>query len=65
MDLKFEVFFFRHKRVAFLDTDVGQPEFTPPGCLSLTLLDSESIGIFFKNPYNAVSISLNVTFSAL
>ncbi|XP_023768224.1 polynucleotide 5'-hydroxyl-kinase NOL9 [Lactuca sativa] len=35
----------RHKRVAFLDTDVGQPEFTPPGCLSLTLLDSESIDL--------------------
>nr|XP_043636693.1 polynucleotide 5'-hydroxyl-kinase NOL9 [Erigeron canadensis]XP_043636694.1 polynucleotide 5'-hydroxyl-kinase NOL9 [Erigeron canadensis] len=35
--------FSRHKRVAYLDTDVGQPEFTPPGCLSLTILDKESI----------------------
>ncbi|KAL2935945.1 Polynucleotide 5'-hydroxyl-kinase NOL9 [Bienertia sinuspersici] len=29
----------RYKRVAYLDTDVGQPEFTPPGCLSLTIID--------------------------
>ncbi|KAH6758392.1 Pre-mRNA cleavage complex II protein family [Perilla frutescens var. frutescens] len=29
----------RHKRVAFLDTDVGQTEFTPPGLLSLTVID--------------------------
>ncbi|KAI7755958.1 hypothetical protein M8C21_025008 [Ambrosia artemisiifolia] len=32
-----------HKRVAYLDSDVGQPEFTPPGCLSLTILDSQNI----------------------
>lgn len=29
----------RHKRVAFLDTDVGQTEFTAPGLLSLTVID--------------------------
>lgn len=29
----------RYKKVAYLDTDVGQAEFTPPGCLSLTLID--------------------------
>ncbi|KAL3748319.1 hypothetical protein ACJRO7_009538 [Eucalyptus globulus] len=29
----------RFKRVAYLDTDVGQPEFTPPGFLSLTIVD--------------------------
>ncbi|GER53145.1 polynucleotide 5'-hydroxyl-kinase NOL9 [Striga asiatica] len=29
----------RHKRVAYLDTDVGQTEFTPPGLLSLTVID--------------------------
>ncbi|CAL0325387.1 unnamed protein product [Lupinus luteus] len=28
----------RYKKVAYLDTDVGQPEFTPPGFLSLTVL---------------------------
>ncbi|KAI3744467.1 hypothetical protein L1987_57548 [Smallanthus sonchifolius] len=33
----------RHKRVAYLDSDVGQPEFTPPRCLSLTVLDRETI----------------------
>ncbi|KAL5729408.1 hypothetical protein ACHQM5_002368 [Ranunculus cassubicifolius] len=28
----------RYSAVAYLDTDVGQPEFTPPGCLSLNLI---------------------------
>lgn len=30
----------RYRKVAYLDTDVGQPEFTPPGFLSLTVVDS-------------------------
>ncbi|KAL8141966.1 hypothetical protein V2J09_014998 [Rumex salicifolius] len=29
----------RYKRVAYLDTDVGQPEFTAPRCLSLTVIE--------------------------
>ncbi|XP_028781687.1 polynucleotide 5'-hydroxyl-kinase NOL9 [Neltuma alba] len=29
----------RYRKVAYLDTDVGQPEFTPPGFLSLTIID--------------------------
>lgn len=29
----------RYRKVAYLDTDVGQPEFTPPGFLSLTVVD--------------------------
>ncbi|PNT70099.1 hypothetical protein BRADI_2g05357v3 [Brachypodium distachyon] len=29
----------RHGRVGYLDTDVGQPEFSPPGCLSLHVVD--------------------------
>ncbi|KAL8118271.1 polynucleotide 5'-hydroxyl-kinase NOL9 [Apium graveolens] len=29
----------RYERIAYLDTDVGQTEFTPPGCLSLTVID--------------------------
>ncbi|GER27114.1 polynucleotide 5'-hydroxyl-kinase NOL9 [Striga asiatica] len=29
----------RHKRVPYLDTDVGQTEFTPPGLPSLTVID--------------------------
>ncbi|PKI63168.1 polynucleotide 5'-hydroxyl-kinase NOL9-like [Punica granatum] len=29
----------RYKKVAFLDTDVGQTEFTPPGILSLCIID--------------------------
>ncbi|EPS68394.1 hypothetical protein M569_06374 [Genlisea aurea] len=33
------VFLTRHKKVAYLDTDVGQPEFNPPGLLSLTVID--------------------------
>jgi polynucleotide 5'-hydroxyl-kinase GRC3/NOL9 len=32
----------RYRKVACLDTDVGQSEFTPPGCLSLTLLDKKT-----------------------
>ncbi|XP_057517240.1 polynucleotide 5'-hydroxyl-kinase NOL9 [Amaranthus tricolor] len=32
-------FLTKYKRVAYLDTDVGQSEFTPPGCLSLTIID--------------------------
>ncbi|CAK9312030.1 unnamed protein product [Citrullus colocynthis] len=33
------VFLQRHKKVVYLDSDVGQPEFTPPGFLSLTVVD--------------------------
>ncbi|KAK1564430.1 hypothetical protein Q3G72_003078 [Acer saccharum] len=29
----------RYRKVAYLDTDVGQPEFTAPGLLSLTVVD--------------------------
>ncbi|XP_031102332.1 polynucleotide 5'-hydroxyl-kinase NOL9 [Ipomoea triloba] len=29
----------RYRKVAYLDTDVGQTEFTPPGFLSLTIID--------------------------
>ncbi|KAM7264313.1 hypothetical protein ACFE04_001996 [Oxalis oulophora] len=29
----------RYRKVAYLDTDVGQPEFTAPGFLSLTIVD--------------------------
>ncbi|XAR50114.1 hypothetical protein NMG60_11004353 [Bertholletia excelsa] len=29
----------RYRKVAYLDTDVGQTEFTPPGCLSITVID--------------------------
>ncbi|KAL9267300.1 Polynucleotide 5'-hydroxyl-kinase NOL9-like protein [Drosera capensis] len=32
-------FLLRYESVAYLDTDVGQPEFTPPGCLSLIIVD--------------------------
>ncbi|KAG6534504.1 polynucleotide 5'-hydroxyl-kinase NOL9-like [Zingiber officinale] len=28
----------RYGRVGYLDTDVGQPDFSPPGCVSLTLI---------------------------
>ncbi|KAL4012521.1 hypothetical protein IC575_029624 [Cucumis melo] len=33
------VFLQRYKKVVYLDSDVGQPEFTPPGFLSLTVVD--------------------------
>ncbi|OVA11958.1 Pre-mRNA cleavage complex II Clp1 [Macleaya cordata] len=32
----------RYNKVAYLDTDVGQPEFTPPGCLSLNVIDKQT-----------------------
>lgn len=32
----------RYKRVAYLDTDVGQSEFTTPGFLSLTIVDKQT-----------------------
>lgn len=38
------LYFFRYKKVAYLDTDVGQPEFTAPGCVSLHILDSPVVG---------------------
>ncbi|KAI3928707.1 hypothetical protein MKW98_024308 [Papaver atlanticum] len=32
----------RFDKVAYLDTDVGQPEFTPPGCLALTIIEKQT-----------------------
>lgn len=40
----------RYSRVAYLDTDVGQPEFTAPAFLSLTIVHQETPGRL-KNPY--------------
>lgn len=33
-----------YERVAYLDTDLGQPEFTTPGILSLNVLDRPVLG---------------------
>jgi hypothetical protein len=41
-------FFCRYKRVGYLDTDVGQPEFTTPGFLSLTVVDKLTPGICLR-----------------
>jgi polynucleotide 5'-kinase involved in rRNA processing len=30
--------------VGYLDTDVGQPEFSPPGCLSFHVVDEALTG---------------------
>ncbi|XP_078178558.1 polynucleotide 5'-hydroxyl-kinase NOL9-like [Carex rostrata] len=38
----FYVLLIRYKRVGYLDTDVGQPEFTTPGCVSLHIIDKET-----------------------
>ncbi|KAK9747979.1 hypothetical protein RND81_02G027800 [Saponaria officinalis] len=35
----------RYKRIAYLDTDVGQPEFTPSGCLSLTIINQATLDL--------------------
>lgn len=37
-------FFFRGFDSYYLDTDPGQPEFTPPGIVSLTKVDQPVIG---------------------
>lgn len=34
----------RYEQVAYLDTDLGQPEFTPPGLVSLTVLNTPVLG---------------------
>ena len=47
-------FLCRYRKVAYLDTDVGQPEFTPPGFISLTIIDEVSPGI------ELISTSLSV-----
>lgn len=36
----------RFEHVAYLDTDLGQPEFTPPGLVSLSVLDRPVLGQF-------------------
>ena len=44
MILRFSVLNGRYKKVAYLDTDVGQTEFTPPVLLSLTVIDKVTPG---------------------
>jgi len=39
----------KYAEVAYLDTDVGQPEFTPPAFLSLTVVHKVTPG-WFVNP---------------
>lgn len=36
----------KFKRVAYLDTDVGQPEFTPPAFVSLTVVRKITPGMY-------------------
>lgn len=45
----FRIFFlcYRYKKVAYLDTDVGQPEFTPPGFVSIHVLEEQAEGVRF------------------
>lgn len=48
--LHYSEFFFlcyRYKKVAYLDTDVGQPEFTPPGFVSIHVLEEQAEGVTF------------------
>jgi len=39
----------KYTKVAYLDTDVGQPEFTPPAFVSLTVVHKVTPG-WFVNP---------------
>ncbi|KAL8290265.1 hypothetical protein RQP46_003204 [Phenoliferia psychrophenolica] len=40
----------RYERVAYLDSDLGQPEFTTSGLVSLSVLDSPILGPSFTHP---------------
>ncbi|KAL5729409.1 hypothetical protein ACHQM5_002368 [Ranunculus cassubicifolius] len=47
----------RYSAVAYLDTDVGQPEFTPPGCLSLNLITQpfpDMTTMYVMTPYRCI-----------
>lgn len=52
---------FRYKKVGYLDTDVGQPEFSPPGFLSLTVVDEVTPGncLFFALLVNNLFHTVN------
>ncbi|BGP11033.1 Polynucleotide 5'-hydroxyl-kinase grc3 [Rhodotorula toruloides] len=39
----------RYEKVAYLDTDLGQPEFTPPGFVSLNVLSDPILGPAFTH----------------
>ncbi|KAL6615188.1 hypothetical protein ACP70R_037458 [Stipagrostis hirtigluma subsp. patula] len=46
-------FLARYKRVGYLDIDVGQPEFTPPGFVSLHVLEEQTKDftmLYLRNP---------------
>jgi polynucleotide 5'-hydroxyl-kinase GRC3/NOL9 len=38
-----------HKFVIYIDTDLGQPEFTPSGMMSLSILESPVFGPPFSH----------------
>ena len=38
----------RYKKVGYLDIDVGQPEFTPPGFVSLHVFEEKPKGVVFS-----------------
>lgn len=38
----------RYRKVGYLDIDVGQPEFTPPGFVSLHVLEQQAKGIILR-----------------
>ncbi|KAM1340265.1 hypothetical protein EV1_038630 [Malus domestica] len=45
------IFLRRYKKVGYLDTDVGQPEFSPPGFVSLTVIDEATPGNYLTIPH--------------
>ncbi|CAG8512517.1 11888_t:CDS:10 [Ambispora gerdemannii] len=40
----------RHPRIAYIESDIGQPEFTPSGIVSLNIIDSPIFGPPFTHP---------------
>ncbi|BGP27310.1 Polynucleotide 5'-hydroxyl-kinase grc3 [Rhodotorula toruloides] len=45
----------RYEKVAYLDTDLGQPEFTPPGFVSLSVVSEPILGPAFTHLSQPVS----------
>ena len=46
----------RYKKVGYLDIDVGQPEFTPPGFVSLHVFEEQTKGVILRLLSNNVPL---------
>ena len=46
----------RYRNAGYLDIDVGQPEFTPPGFVSLHVLEEQTKGVILKLLFNNIPL---------